>query len=200
MGRKKRPRPERGGARLVARCTRARNPAARREHRGVPIAFPVSQRLPKPPGPHPSALSRLTRPPRAASDGSASPPVSAPPPSFSKQRPAEVRLTARPALRPGSAPAASRPPPLSALPSASSPLWRWKSKAPRSQPLGTRGCRLEGEAGQGGAALQFAGVRDWATRACAEPGLPSVNTCRELSGLPCRWHLPDNALPQFPVL
>lgn len=162
MGRKKRLRPERGGAWLVAGCTCARNPrAARREHRGVRSAFPVSQRLPNPPGPHPSALSRLTRPPRAACGGSASPAASAPPPSFSRRRPAEVRLTTRPALRPGPAPAASRSP-LSPLPSASSPLWRWKFKAPRSQPLGTRYCPLEEEAGQGRAALQFAGVRVWA--------------------------------------
>lgn len=79
--------------------------------RGVRLAFPGSQRLPKPPGPHPSALSRLTRPPRAACGGSASPAASVPPPSFSKlRRPAEVRLTTQPALRPGSAPAASRSP------------------------------------------------------------------------------------------
>lgn len=83
LGRKKRPRPERGGAWLVARCTCGRNPAARRERPGVPIAFPGSHRLPKPPGPHPSALSRLTRPQRAACGGSAFPAASALPPSFS---------------------------------------------------------------------------------------------------------------------
>lgn len=102
----------------VQACKEPRKPLPTRESRGTPI---VPTAYPNPLRPHPLRPTRLTRPLRAACGGSASPAASAPPPSFSQEPPAEVRRTTRPALRPGPAPAASRPP-LPTVPSAISPL------------------------------------------------------------------------------
>lgn len=127
VGRKKRPRPEKGGALLgagltVAGCKCARNPAPRRESRGTPIVFPRPHRLPEPQRPHPlpsipphpppaGGLRRLSLPRSLCSSSILLPRASGGSETYNPTRP-PTRTSSR----------GLQTPPLPTLPSAISPL------------------------------------------------------------------------------